>query len=110
MMLEIDIRSSDLFAAGAPERTDAEVEEEQEQSGGDEKLPMIGAVKCAGAHAVQTLAEDEDEEQEEEAHDFEEHDAPDALKGAEEASKAAGEAAGGAGGGWADGAGRGARG
>ena len=84
-----------LLAAGAPEGRGAEVEEECDDHGGDDKVAVVGAVCPAEAGLPQDRGEDQHRQEEEDACDLEPEDSAHALKGAQKAAQAGSDAAGG---------------
>lgn len=78
-----------LFAAGAPEGTDAEVEKDQRQAGENEESPMVRTVEVTGAGRPRTSPyKNRDKDKIEGAGDFEPEDAADAAEGANESAYA----------------------
>jgi len=81
-----------LFAAGAPEGRDAEIEEDDDHDRRGDEGAVVGAMGIAEAGAPERGREDDDGQKEEDAGDFEPEDAADAAKGLEESAETTGEA------------------
>jgi hypothetical protein len=72
----------------APERTDAQVNKDQQKRDGDQELLVIGALREAGSVHPQSPRKDNHEEKEEDACDFEPDDSAHAAERAQKASYA----------------------
>src|ERR1035441_5975864 len=75
-------------APRAPERTGAQIEKDQHNSGGSKERPVIGAVGVTGPGAPKGGGEDDDGQEKDGAHDFKPEHAAHAAEGAQKAAHA----------------------
>jgi hypothetical protein len=73
----------------APEGTDAQVKEDNHDSGGNQKSSVVGAAKPTGANAPKRRGKNQHRQQEEDARDFKPQDAANAAEGAQKAANSA---------------------
>jgi len=87
--------SQGLFAPCAPERSDSQIEENDDYDGRGNKCPVVGSVGIAESSAPKRWREDNHRQKEEDACHFEPENAADAAKWLQESTQTPGKTAGG---------------
>jgi hypothetical protein len=82
------LAANNLPAPSPPERGDPEVEKDRHNHGGDQKHPVVGAVRPTGSHAPEVWSKDNHRQKEKDARDFEPDNAANAPEGAQKATDA----------------------